>query len=97
MDDDEIPEWMIPLDEDILELFRADEDVFAPSHVVEADICPDPQAAYRCRQLADHGLLEKHMTGVYEITDLGERVLDGDVDPDELADESGGETTTEDD
>ena len=86
MDDDEIPDWMIPLDEDVLELFRSGEEVFSPSHVAEADICTDPQAAHRCRQLADHGLLEKHMTGVYEITDLGERFLDGEVDPAALED-----------
>ncbi|WP_086890227.1 hypothetical protein [Natrarchaeobaculum aegyptiacum] len=85
--DSDLPEWAIPLDVDILEEMRS-EDVFAPEHIVEADICRGPQAAHRCRQLADHGLLTKHMTGVYDLTDLGEQVLEGErslaeIDPED--------------
>lgn len=76
MSDSDLPEWAIPLDVDVLEAMRSD-DVFAPEHIAEADICRGPQAAHRCRVLTDHGLLTKHMTGVYDLSDLGEQVLEG--------------------
>ncbi|MCW8172536.1 hypothetical protein [Natrialba swarupiae] len=76
-------DWMAPPDEYILEEMQSD-DVFSPTHIEEADICRGPDAAYRCRELAKRGLLRKHAPGLYDITDLGERVLEGSVDPDEL-------------
>ena len=82
----ERPDWMDPADDDILELMREDE-IFEPSQISDEGICRGPHAAYRCRELADRGLLEKHMTGVYDISDLGERYLEGEVDAAELADE----------
>lgn len=82
----ERPDWMEPADDDILELMRED-DVFEPSQIDDEGICRGPHAAYRCRELAERGLLEKHMPGVYDITDLGERYLEGEVDAAELADD----------
>ncbi|RQG97202.1 hypothetical protein [Natrarchaeobius chitinivorans] len=80
---EETADWMAPPDEDILELMRS-EDVFAPDHVDDAGICRGPDAAYRCRELAKRGLLRKHAPGLYDLTDLGERFLEGEVDPTEL-------------
>ncbi|RQG99025.1 hypothetical protein [Natrarchaeobius oligotrophus] len=73
------PEWMEPVDVEILELMRT-EDVFAPNHVEEADICRGPHAAYRCRELTKRDLLKKYAPGMYDITDRGERFLDGDLE-----------------
>lgn len=79
-------EWMDPADEPILELMR-EEEVFSPDHIAKEGICRPPVAAYRCRELAERGLLTRHMVGVYDITDLGERVLEGAVDPATLGDD----------
>ncbi|ELY49486.1 hypothetical protein [Natronorubrum sulfidifaciens] len=76
-------EWMAPVDGDILELMRSD-DVFTPDHISDEDICRAPDAAYRCRELAKYGLLNKLAVGMYDISDLGEQYLAGDVDPREL-------------
>lgn len=86
-DDDGEPdvdaEWMEPVDEPILELM-CENHVFAPDHVEENGVCRAPDAARRCRELAKRGLLEKQAIGMYDITELGERYLDGEVDPDGL-------------
>ncbi|MXV61101.1 hypothetical protein GS429_03305 [Natronorubrum sp. JWXQ-INN-674] len=74
---------MTPVDDDILELMRSD-DIFTPDHIAEEDVCRAPDAAYRCRELTKYGLLEKLAMGMYDITDLGEQFLEGDVDPSEL-------------
>lgn len=76
-------DWMEPVDDDILELLREDE-IFEPSQLSDEGLCRGPRAAYRCRELTARGLLRNPMTGVYEITDRGERYLDGDLDASEL-------------
>ncbi len=80
---DELAEWMDPIDEEILEAM-CETHVFAPEHVEQEDVCRAPKAAYRCRELTKHGLLTKQLTGVYDITELGRQVLEGEVDPTEL-------------
>lgn len=86
-DGDEEPDvpaaWMDPADDDILEAM-CDEDVFTPDHIDDEGICRGPYAATRCRELAKRGLLESHAIGMYDITELGERYLAGEVDPTEL-------------
>lgn len=76
-------DWMDEADDDILELMREDH-IFEPSQISDEGICRGPHAAYRCRELAERGLLNKQITGVYDITDLGERYLEGDIDPSDL-------------
>lgn len=76
-------EWMMPADRPILELMQS-EDVFEPEHIDEERICRGPHAAYRCRELAKYGLLERYMPGVYDISELGEQYLAGELDPSEL-------------
>ena len=80
---DELAEWMDPIDEEILEVM-CETHVFAPEHVAQEDVCRAPKAAHRCRELTKRGLLTKQMTGVYDITELGRQVLEGEVDPSEL-------------
>lgn len=76
-------EWMAPVDGDIVQLMQS-EDVFTPDHIEEEDVCRAPDAAYRCRELTKYGLLKKVAMGMYDVTDLGEQYLDGEVDPSEL-------------
>ncbi|QLG48449.1 hypothetical protein [Natrinema halophilum] len=77
-------EWMEPADRPILELLESDEDIFEPNQIDDEGICPANYAAYRCREMTKYGLLEKLMPGFYEVSDLGERYLAGDLDPSEL-------------
>ncbi|SIS01728.1 hypothetical protein [Natronorubrum thiooxidans] len=76
-------EWMAPVDGDILELMCSEE-VFTPDHISDEDVCRAPDAAYRCRQLVKYGLLKKYAPGMYDISDLGEQYLAGEVDPSDL-------------
>ena len=76
-------EWMAPVDDDILELMTENH-IFDPDHIEEEDVCRAPDAAYRCRELTKRGLLKKQAIGMYDITELGEQYLAGEVDPTEL-------------
>lgn len=78
-------DWLEAIDEEILEVLNEPHN-FSPSHAAEAEICRGPEAAYRCRELAEHGLLKQLTTGMYEVTDLGERFLEDNVDASELVD-----------
>lgn len=82
--DTESVDWLVREDERILELLRSD-DVFTPDHIAdEIDHLRSPDVAYRCRELETHGLVTKHAIGMYDISERGEQVLDGTVDPNEL-------------
>ncbi|QRV17546.1 hypothetical protein JMJ58_22205 (plasmid) [Haloterrigena salifodinae] len=76
-------EWMDPVDDEILELMR-ESYIFDPDHIETEDVCRAPHAAYRCRELSKRGLLVKQAIGMYDITELGEQYLEGEVDPTEL-------------
>lgn len=81
-------EWMEPMDDEILEALR-DEDIFTPNQIADAVDKYPPDVATRCRQLADHGLVTKHTTGMYDLNERGERYLAGELDSGELeADDS---------
>ncbi|WP_408957800.1 hypothetical protein [Natrinema sp. 74] len=83
-DEETDAEWMHPADKPILELFHSDEEIFEPSHIEAEGLCRGNYAAFRCREMTKYGLLEKLMPGVYELSDAGERYLDGELDPSEL-------------
>ncbi|APX98323.1 hypothetical protein [Natronorubrum daqingense] len=91
-DDDE--GWLTPVDDDILELMQENY-IYAPKHIEQEGLCRGPDAAYRCRELTKRGLLERQAIGMYEITDLGEQFLAGEVHPSELALEDEGEDADE--
>lgn len=76
-------EWMEPADKPILEFLRS-EDAFEPNQIDDEGIAPARYAAYRCREMTKYGLLTKRMPGVYEVSELGERYLEGTLDPSEL-------------
>ncbi|WP_323171605.1 hypothetical protein [Natrialba sp. PRR66] len=83
--DTEVPaDWMDPADEPILELLSQDE-FFMPDQIESEKICRSPHAAYRCRELTKRDLLTKHAPGMYDITELGEQFLAGEVDPTEIS------------
>ncbi|AFZ74404.1 hypothetical protein [Natronobacterium gregoryi] len=84
------PNWFEDGDEEILAVLREDYN-FAPRHVDEAGVCRGRDAAFRCRELAAHGLLKKLATGMYDVTDRGEQLLDGEIEPSDLP-EDGDET-----
>lgn len=76
-------EWMMPADKPILEFLQS-EDAFEPAQLDEAGLCPAKFGAYRCRELTKYGLLNNPIPGVYEVSELGEQYLDGELDPSEL-------------
>ncbi|AGB39085.1 hypothetical protein [Natronococcus occultus] len=80
---DDDAEWMAPIDEELLELLR-DEELFMPDQLAEEVEPRAPHVAYRCRELAKYGLATKHAMGMYDLSELGERYLAGDIDPSEL-------------
>lgn len=43
-----------------------------------------PNISRRLNKLADHGLLHRLPNGVYSLTEKGEKYLDGDLDAEEL-------------
>lgn len=80
-------EWMEPADKPILE-FLLSEDAFEPNQIDDEGIAPARYAAYRCREMTKYGLLTNPMPGVYEVSELGERYLEGTLDPSELESET---------
>lgn len=72
------PRWMVLLDDRILE-FSREEGAHPPSQIARDERIRygDAYVNLRCLELAEHGLLENHGNGVYEITDRGKRYLDG--------------------
>ncbi|WP_136717728.1 MarR family transcriptional regulator [Halorientalis salina] len=77
-------EWMTQADERILE-FLLEKDIIASPSVIAANI--DYTGEYisrRCRKLADGGLLQRVDASNYRLTELGERFLEGEVDPGEI-------------
>jgi ArsR family transcriptional regulator, cadmium/lead-responsive transcriptional repressor len=80
---DDSAEWMASIDEELLRLLQ-DEEIFTPDQLAEAVEPRAPQVAYRCRELTKYGLVTKHAMGMYDISELGERYLAGEVDPSEL-------------
>jgi ArsR family transcriptional regulator, cadmium/lead-responsive transcriptional repressor len=78
---DDSNEWMEPVDDEILALLR-DEDIFMPDQIADEVEPRSPRVAYRCRELVSHGLATKLATGMYDISEKGERYLAGDLEDD---------------
>jgi predicted transcriptional regulator len=83
--------WMVLLDERILELLEEDEDGFLrPSEIAEdrrIDYTPQ-YIGRRCKELAEHGLIQEVSQSVYRITSEGEAYLEGEYDATEAGDVS---------
>ena len=76
-------EWMQPVDDRILEIFREYGNL-TPAAVEKFGGPSSSHSSRRCKRLADYGLLERIVTGLYTITEDGEAYLDEDLDASEL-------------
>lgn len=78
-------EWMSLADDRILEYLR-EHDFGSPSEIKKGGkLHYTPQhVAYRCRELAKYGLIEKVSANVYRLTDDGAAYLAGELDTSEL-------------
>lgn len=76
-------EWMQPVDDRILEIFR-EKGNLTPAAVEKFGGPSSSHASRRCKILARHGLLKQIVTGLYGITEEGEAYLDEDLDASEL-------------
>lgn len=85
-------EWMVLWDDRILEICRNDEDNICKVGELakhEHIRISQPSVSRRCNKLAEHGLLRPIGSGVYVLTERGERYLDGEIstykdEPDEV-------------
>lgn len=83
-------EWMVYADERILE-FLSEYGYYQPSQIstqlgeIGGAIEYHPKhVGRRCRKLTQYGLLRNLGNGLYQITELGEDYLTGDLDASEL-------------
>jgi hypothetical protein len=76
-------EWMKPTDDLILELLE-EEGQYPPKIIAEKIEKHPKYIGNRCRELRDHGLLRNLGRGLYQITELGEDYLSGDLDVESL-------------
>lgn len=77
-------EWMVLVDDRILEYIRETEGG-TPGEMDESDYIrvSSQHIGRRCRKLAEHGLLAHIGNSAYVITERGERYLDGEIDTEE--------------
>jgi len=83
--------WMVLLDERILELLDEDEDGFLTPTEIADDKRIDYTPQYigrRCKELADHGLVQEVSQSVYRITPEGEAYLREEYDASETSEVS---------
>lgn len=88
-------DWMMPADSSILRFMgcvkdeRGNPAIQTPKTISLNTGYSNRHCANRCRALADHNLLERiDDKAQYRITDLGAGLLEGDVDPRDLDEES---------
>jgi len=70
---------MQPVDDRILEIIREHGNL-TPAAVEKFGGPPSSHASRRCKKLANAGLLDRIVTGLYTITEEGEAYLDEDLD-----------------
>jgi Mn-dependent DtxR family transcriptional regulator len=77
-------DWMTRSDDRTLE-FLDDKEIVASASVIAVNIDYNPNyISRRCRRLAEAGLIQRIDSSNYRLTDVGERYLSGEIDPDEL-------------
>ena len=86
-------DWMTRADDAILELLDEAGIAANPATIAFNIDYDNRYVSQRCRKLAENGLVERvHETkAMYEITPLGERYLDGQIDADDLSEKSSGD------
>ncbi|AUX09221.1 hypothetical protein AArcSl_1592 [Halalkaliarchaeum desulfuricum] len=70
-------EWMVPMDDRILELFHTSDLVLTPALIAYNIDYSREEVNRRLSELEEHGLVDRVERGKYRITDLGEKYLDG--------------------
>jgi predicted transcriptional regulator len=76
-------DWMRPVDEHILEVMR-DEGNMTPNALEKMDVTVANYASNRLSKMAQYGLVERVVQGLYRITDDGVAFLDEEIDASEL-------------
>lgn len=71
------PEWMVPMDDEILELFHSTDLVLTPSIIAYNTGYSREEVNRRLGKLVENGLMERLERGKYGITPLGEAYLAG--------------------
>ncbi|AXG09495.1 hypothetical protein DU484_06220 [Haloplanus rubicundus] len=81
--------WMVLWDDRLLEIARREGHI-SPKTAEDSGYVhiTNAQISRRLSKLADHGLLRRLPNGVYTITAEGEKYLDGELNAEELHDES---------
>ncbi|WP_082226639.1 PhiH1 repressor [Halorubrum distributum] len=82
-------DWMTIWDDRIMEIIQ-DGGPTSASELDKEDYIRTsrPNISRRLNKLADHGLLHRLPNGVYSLTDKGERYLNGELDAEELNEET---------
>ena len=82
-------DWMVIWDDRIMEIIRKHGPSSA-SELKDVDAIRREQSTIsrRLNKLADHGLLQRLPNGVYSLTEKGEKYLDGELDAEELDEQS---------
>ncbi len=70
-------EWMVPMDDDILELFGTSDLVLTPAIIAYNAGYSREEVNRRLTELSDHGFVERVGRGKYRITDFGKTYLVG--------------------
>ena len=70
-------EWMVPMDDEILELFHSSNLVLTPSIVAHNIGRSRGEVNRRLTELTEHRLVERIGRGKYRITEFGEQYLQG--------------------
>lgn len=70
-------DWMVPMDDEILDLFHSTSLVLTPSIIAYNTGYSREEVNRRLRELTDHSLMERVERGKYRITPHGERYLAG--------------------
>lgn len=71
------PEWMTPMDDDILELFESTSIVLTPTIIAETIDYSRSEINRHLSKLVDHGYLDRIERGKYQLTETGEEYLRG--------------------
>lgn len=80
VDDTDHPTWMVPMDDDILEVLAASELVLTPAVVAYNLDRSREEVSRRLRRLDSEGFVERLERGKYRLAGRGRRHLDGEAD-----------------
>lgn len=73
--------WMVPLDDEVLEVFHSTDLVLTPAIIAHNTDHSRGAVNRRLSRLAEAGLVERVARGKYRLTYLGDEYLQGRVDP----------------